>query len=267
MTAGTVSIGQLARLSGLTPKALRHYDRLGLLRPAVVDPVSGYRWYAASQVPTARLIARLRLVDLPLLEVRACLSADETEVRRRLIAHRGRLEARRARIAGALHTLDHLVTDGRPPAMTAPAPLTDERQLAVDLFNGVWRLLEVEQRTPAEDDRMLHMAHASRYHWGQVGTAANLARGEWLCSRVYAVLGRPEPCRHHAERVLALCQEHGIGDWDLAFGYEALARAYAVAGDRDEAARVIEQATAAAEDIADDDDRQLVLADLESIPR
>jgi hypothetical protein len=47
---------------------------------------------------------------------------------------------------------------------------------------------------------MLHMAHASRFHWEQVGTPANLARGEWLCSRVYAVLRRPEPCLHHAAR-------------------------------------------------------------------
>lgn len=168
------------------------------------------------------------------------------------------------RIGGALHTLDHLIRDGRPPAMTDTA--TDERRLAAELFNGVWRLMENEQRSESEDDAMLHMAHASRHHWGAVGTPANLARGEWLCSRVYAVLRRAEPCRHHAERVLALCREHGIGDWDLAFGYEALARAHAVAGDREEAAQTIAQARAAAEDIADDGDRQLVLADLDSIP-
>ena len=107
----------------------------------------------------------------------------------------------------------------------------DERQLAIDLFNGVWRLLDKEDRTVEEDDRMLHMAHASRYHWGQVGTAANLARGEWQCSHVYAVLGRAEPAAHHARRVLEICQANGIGDWDLGFAYEALARASAVAGD------------------------------------
>jgi hypothetical protein len=71
---------------------------------------------------------------------------------------------------------------------------------------------------------MLHMAHASRYHWEQVGTPANLARGEWLCSRVYAVLGRPEPALHHARRVVQICERNGIGDWDLAFSHEAVAR-------------------------------------------
>ena len=66
----------------------------------------------------------------------------------------------------------------------------DEKQLAKDLFNHVWTLLEKERRTTAEDDEMIHAAHASRYHWGKVGEPVNLARGEWQCSRVYAVLGR-----------------------------------------------------------------------------
>jgi len=50
-------------------------------------------------------------------------------------------------------------------------------------------------------------------------------------SRVYAVLGRAEPARHHAQRVLDVCLENGIGDWDLGFAYEALARAAAVVPD------------------------------------
>jgi hypothetical protein len=140
------------------------------------------------------------------------------------------------------------------------------RRLGVDLFNGTWRLLERDDRSRADDDRMLHMAHASRYHWEQVGTATNLARGEWLCSRVYAVLGRGEPSLHHAQRVLDLCRENGIGDWDLAFAHESLARAHAVAGDRAAARSATEQALASAEEIADPDDRAMVLADLETIP-
>jgi tetratricopeptide (TPR) repeat protein len=85
-------------------------------------------------------------------------------------------------------------------------------------------------------------------------------------SRVYAVLGRPEPALHHARRVLDLCQENGIGDWDLAFAYEALARARAVAGDTAQARHYTDQALSAAQDIAEDDERELVLADLETIP-
>lgn len=141
-----------------------------------------------------------------------------------------------------------------------------ERLLAGRLFNLVWDLMEREDRGPQEDARMVHAAHASRYHWDQIGEAANLARGEWLCSRVYAVLGRSEPSRWHARRVLEICQENGIGDWDLAFAYEALARAAAVAGDMKEARAFTEEALAASEQIAEEEDRKLVVGDLETIP-
>jgi tetratricopeptide (TPR) repeat protein len=146
--------------------------------------------------------------------------------------------------------------------------ISDERLLAAQLFNQTWRLMEQEGRTRQDDDRLIHTAHASRYHWGQVPgvTPAHLARGEWQISRVYAVLGRAEPALHHAHRVLDLCRENGIGDFDLAFAYEALARAYAIAGDDIKARQYTDQALAAARDIADDEDRGLVLADLESIP-
>ena len=155
-------------------------------------------------------------------------------------------------------------------AKSAPGTgsVTDERLLAAQLFNETWRLMEQEGRTRADDDRMLHMAHASRYHWGQVPdvTPAHLARGEWQISRVYTVLERAEPALHHAQRVLDLCQENGIGDWDLAFAYEALARAHAVAGNAARAREYTDQALAAAGEIADDEDRDLLLADLETIP-
>jgi hypothetical protein len=140
-----------------------------------------------------------------------------------------------------------------------------ERQVAVDLFNHVWTLLERSDRTPLEDDAMLHAAHASRHHWGRVGTPENWARGEWQVSRVYAVLGRAEPALHHALRCLALCQEHGIGDWDLAFAYEALARSSLVAADLAAARGFVEQARSAGAQIADADDRQHLLEELATI--
>ncbi len=146
-------------------------------------------------------------------------------------------------------------------------PGDSQRKLAAALFNATWDLLETGGRTPEQDDRMVHMAHASRYHWGQVGAPANLARGEWQCSRVYAVLGRAEPSLFHARRVLEICQANGIADFDIAFAYEALARAHAVAGNAETARAMTERARAAVEGIADDEDRAIVLADLETIPR
>jgi DNA-binding transcriptional MerR regulator len=270
--AELITVGQLARRVGLTAKALRHYDRVGLLAPALVEPGTGYRFYGPEQVAHARLVQVLRSVDVPLEQVRACLATpdDEAAIRQVLIQHRRRLQARLDRVRGELHRTDHLIEDGVTALMTDQDTKQDvagdERQLAADLFNGVWRLLEKEDRSVEDDDRMLHMAHASRYHWGQVGDPVNRSRGEWQCSRVYSVLGRTEPALYHARRGLEICQAHGIGDWDLAFAYESLARAHAVAGDKDEARSWTEQALAAAEDIAEDEDRELLRTDLEAIP-
>ena len=66
--------------------------------------------------------------------------------------------------------------------------------------------------------------------------------------------------------MLDICLANGIGDWDLAFGYEALARAFAVAANPETARKWTDQALAAAAAIAEDEDRDLVLADLETIP-
>ena len=259
-----LTVGQLARLSGLTTKALRHYDRLGLFRPAAVDD-SGYRWYAPEQVAPARLVARLRALDVPLPEVRSALAGDAATVRAVLLRQRTRLESRLSKVRGDLHDLAHFLDD-KVITMPGDGAAPDEKALAIRLFNGVWEYLGRENRTPADDDTMLHMAHASRFHWGNVGTPENLARGEWQCSRVYAALGRAEPSLHHAGRVLRICQDNGIGDWDLAFAYEALARAHAVGGDRQAARSNTDRALAAAADIADPEDRDLLLADLESVP-
>jgi hypothetical protein len=141
----------------------------------------------------------------------------------------------------------------------------DHRQVAVDLFNHVWTLMEAPGRTAAQDDEMLHAAHASRYHWGLVSQPVNLARGEWQCSRVYAILGRGEPAIHHGRRCLEICMAEDIGDFDLAFAYEALARAHTLAGDSELAAKYLSQAAQAGGDIADEDDRTHFADELASI--
>lgn len=159
--------------------------------------------------------------------------------------------------------------------MTTPTTdaLTDldganHRALGVALFNHVWTLLEKPDRTPAEVDEMIHAAHASRFHWSRAQGAepVNLARGEWQCSRVYAVLGRGEPALWHARRCLAINEANGTADWDIASAYEAMARASAVAGDPGAAADWKAKATAALEGIADQDDRDIIEGDLATLP-
>jgi PPM family protein phosphatase len=63
--------GASARASGLSRKALRLYDELGLLRPVTVDPVSQYRYYEPAQLEQARLVAWLRRLGLPPARIRA----------------------------------------------------------------------------------------------------------------------------------------------------------------------------------------------------
>ena len=88
-----------------------------------------------------------------------------------LIAYRRDVEARLTRDQRILHGLVHLIDGDDMPDLTGPtAP--PERQLATDLFNLVWTLLEQPGRSAEDDDRMVHAAHASRYHWGQVGGPA-----------------------------------------------------------------------------------------------
>ena len=142
----------------------------------------------------------------------------------------------------------------------------DERDVAKDCFNGTWSLLERTDRSPDDDARMVHMAHASTYHWSNVGTEVNRVRGEWQCSRVYAVLGRVEPALFHAHRALDICERAGIADFDIAFCYEALARAYAIAGDNEQKEHWLAEARAALDGIAEEEDRSLVEADLATIP-
>jgi DNA-binding transcriptional MerR regulator len=90
------SIGETARDSGLGVSALRFYDRAGVLVPARVDPVSGYRWYAPEQVEEARVLARLRRTGMPLADIRLVLAGwsgpDPGLVRTLLQAHLRRLE-------------------------------------------------------------------------------------------------------------------------------------------------------------------------------
>jgi DNA-binding transcriptional MerR regulator len=263
-------VGEVARRTGLTAKALRHYDRLGLLSPAQVSD-DGYRWYAEEQIAVARFIARLRRLDAPLDVVRACLDgAAEDDVRRLLSEHRTALQARDNRIRRGLHSIDHLLNDERGVTMalqeTPTEAITDERALAAQLFNGTWTLLEKESRTLEEDDRMLHMAHASRFHWDNAGDDQNRAIGEWQCSRVYATLDRGEPALFHAQRCLEYAGRAGVDDWVSASAYEALARAQAVAGDVESSRDSRDRALALAQALTDREDRDIVLADIDTLP-
>lgn len=154
------------------------------------------------------------------------------------------------------------------PTSEAPdAPFSIEefhRKMASDLFNGVWALLEKEERTCAETDRMIHAAHASRFHWEFGGSPVNLAIGEWQCARVHAVVRQPDAAIYHGLRYLELAEDYDLGAFHVAYAHEALARAYLLT-DKEKAARHLERARGALEQIVDEEERALVEKELATI--
>ena len=101
--------------SGLSVDALRHYDEVGVLKPASVDPRTSYRRYQAVQLRDARLICQLRGVDLPVEEVRTVLQADGPEhVREILRRHQRRLAERTDALEKMLATSAAYVEKGVP---------------------------------------------------------------------------------------------------------------------------------------------------------
>jgi DNA-binding transcriptional MerR regulator len=114
-----LSIGDFSRATHMTVKTLRHYHEIRLLEPADVDPHTGYRRYAAEQIPTAQVVRRFRDLGMPLEEIRTVLATSDVAVRNRHIgAHLGRLEQeldRTRRAVAALH-------DQLSPPASAGAP-------------------------------------------------------------------------------------------------------------------------------------------------
>ena len=113
-----VSIGEFARMTRLSPKALRLYDEMGLLVPARVDPESGYRWYEVGQVGAARLVAALRRIGMPLAEIVPVLSAAPEGRAARVAAYWAGAEAEHGhRRQLAAYLVDQLNGDGRGATM------------------------------------------------------------------------------------------------------------------------------------------------------
>jgi DNA-binding transcriptional MerR regulator len=123
-----LSIGRFARRCRLSVKQLRQNDELGLLRPAWVDPGSGYRYYRAEQAREALSIGLLRSLEVPLPAIGQVLAGSDVVAV--LGAVKDRLEADLVRRRHALATLQQVLTEGLPRAQVR---LThqDARRLAV----------------------------------------------------------------------------------------------------------------------------------------
>ena len=139
------------------------------------------------------------------------------------------------------------------------------KKQAINNFNGTWDLIDKKERTKDEAVKMIHMAHTSRFHWGEIGTPLEFQRGEWQLSRVYALLGMGESALFHATYCLELCEANSIGDFDLAFAHEAMARSYMVNGNKEMMDKHLELAKLASENIAKEGDKNYLLGELANI--
>jgi len=139
------------------------------------------------------------------------------------------------------------------------------KNLGIELFNKTWDLIDRENKNQQEIDRMIHAAHASRYHWEFAGSPVNIARGEWQISHVYALLKRAEPCLYHAKRCLQVTLDNNLKDFDLAFAYEAMARAFNLSDDKLAVAKYMSLARDAGTKIAKPDDRKYFFSELQTI--
>lgn len=139
------------------------------------------------------------------------------------------------------------------------------KNFAVNLFNKTWEIIDKEERTQEEIDLMIHAAHASRYHWGEIGKPIHFERGEWQISRVYSILKMPESALYHAKRCLEICKENEIGDYDIAFAYEAIARAYSILKDDKEVKVYLLLAEESGKKIEKKEDREYFFSDFKTI--
>jgi len=137
---------------------------------------------------------------------------------------------------------------------------------AMDFHTKTWELLEKKNRDGDENERMVDCAHASLAHWRIAGTALRHQRGEWLIARVYAELGDGESSLRHAKRCNEILEQNmkEMADFDVAFAYEALARAFAVLGNPAKAREQLELAQRAGNAIANVDDRETFFDQLNS---
>ena len=96
-TEGLLRIGEVARLFNLSVGTLRHYEQMGLLDPAYIDPASGYRYYGSRQLSTLNTISHLRVLDLPLAQIRKFVTTRDVDLMQRQLAQQQKLIERKRR--------------------------------------------------------------------------------------------------------------------------------------------------------------------------
>jgi DNA-binding transcriptional MerR regulator len=141
-------IGQLARMAGVSDRTLRHYDKIGLLNPAAVDRVTGYRWYGAAELTRLERIRGLRRLGLSLRQIADLVDAPDAQLRQALAETVGVLRRDIATMSAAVAAAeDRLAVE---TAILPQQTSVGTRRLRVDYMRvGHASELSVRCSTPA----------------------------------------------------------------------------------------------------------------------
>ena len=146
------------------------------------------------------------------------------------------------------------------------SPSTEvHRQMATQLFNDTWTLLDELNRTPAQDRQMLGAALGSYYHWTVVGNAKNHAVADWQVARVLVAIGQPELAQQFADQALRRAVDDNLGPFLVACGHEVLARVASFKGDDEARDNHVARAQDLLSVIADEEEREILQADLDAM--
>ena len=140
------------------------------------------------------------------------------------------------------------------------------RSFAVAAFTAAWDLIDKPHRTADDDRLMLTSAFASRWHWGEIGTPENTAIADWQVAHVASLVGEASLALSYAQSAYDSARSNDLPDWLLASTAEGLARAHACAGDRASYETCANEARRLAEQLDEEEDRELILGQLASIP-
>ncbi|MHA2026604.1 MAG: hypothetical protein ACXACG_00055 [Candidatus Thorarchaeota archaeon] len=141
--------------------------------------------------------------------------------------------------------------------------MSDDEKMTLDEFHnklarktngGVWGVLDNESASMEELGLALEMAYTSMYHWRQIGKPINIARGEYMVSRVFAEMKIGDAALVHAERTLKFTEDaEEKADFDMGFAYEVLAKAHSVNGDKDNCKKYKDMAQKVIDTLGDED--------------
>ncbi len=141
------------------------------------------------------------------------------------------------------------------------------RFFAASFFNRAWELLDKGDRTSAEAETMIDLAHASRLHWRHRDDRSPVTESvsAWQLSRAYSVADRPHEALRHGTEALDIAVEGKAGAFYAAYGHEAVARAAVALGDGDTSEMHLVAARDLLSAIDSPDEREALAADLDSI--